>query len=316
MKSALLSLIMSVLLLFGLSGPSASATLVPSGNRHVEQPPIPGSSKKRTRGTTFEKKYKKIRGLLARDKKLMSKIKLAARRFGIDPIHIIGALVGEHTYNVDAKDRLQTYYVKALAYMGQSLTFKYKNTTISQLIAKPAFTKCNGLRRNYDKWSCHETIWNRFYRGKSTDGQRWPNRRLGAVFFQPLYAGQTFGLGQLNPLTALKVNDMVRRRISREPKLSMNKAPQIYGTIMNPDSTLNYMAAVIRHSIDSYVSIAGMDISKNPGITATLYNLGNVTTRARQLATKNQGSSPPQFPEENYYGWLVNYKLADLRSLL
>ena len=33
------------------------------------------------------------------------------------PMHIVGAIVGEHTYNVDAYDRLQTYYVKAVAYL-------------------------------------------------------------------------------------------------------------------------------------------------------------------------------------------------------
>ena len=39
------------------------------------------------------------------------------RAYGIDPLHIVGAIVGEHTYNVDAYDRLQTYYVKAIAYL-------------------------------------------------------------------------------------------------------------------------------------------------------------------------------------------------------
>ena len=310
------TLLLGLLISVCLIAPSYSAMIVPLGNRHVQQPPIPGGSIKRTRGSSFEKKYQKIRRLLARDKKLISKIKKAARQFQIDPVHIIGALVGEHTYNVDAKDRLQTYYVKALAYLGQSLTFKYKNTTISQLVAQPAFSQCNGLARNYDKWSCREAVWNRSYRGKNKNGRRWPRKRLGAVFFQPLYAGQTFGLGQLNPLTALKVNDMVRKKVSREPKLSMNKAPQIYHVIMNPDSTLTYMAAIIRHSIDSYRIIANMDISNNPGVTATLYNLGNVTTRARQLAAHNKTHSPPKLPQENYYGWLVNEKIADLRSLL
>lgn len=297
-----------------------AATPVPPGNRNAQQPKIPGGSIKRTRGTTFEKKYQKIRGLLARDRKLVSKIKKAARLFDIDPIHIIGALVGEHTYNVDAKDRLQSYYVKALAYLGQDLKFKYKKTSVQQLVAQPAFEKCNTLKRNYDLWTCRETVWNGSYRGKTVAGVRWPNDRFGRVFFQPFFAGQTFGLGQLNPLTALKVNDLVRRKVRREPKLSVRKAPVIYNTIMEPDSTLYYMAAVLRHSIDTYRSTAGFDISGNPGVTATLYNLGNVTIRASQLRTKNKrrkaSGKKPLLPEENYYGWLVNTKLNDLRKLL
>ena len=52
-----------------------------------------------------------------------------------------------------------------------------------------------------------------------------PNDRFGRVFFQPLYAGQTFGLGQLNPLTALKVTDIVNRT-SRLRRLKASNAPQ------------------------------------------------------------------------------------------
>ncbi|MEL7229137.1 MAG: DUF1402 family protein, partial [Pseudomonadota bacterium] len=218
-------------------------------------------------------------------------------------------------YNVDAKDRLQSYYVKALAYLNQDLSFQYKGTSITALARQKPYQRCRGIRRNYDYWTCVEAVWDIYYRGKSVAGRRWPNDRLGRVFFQPFYAGQTFGLGQLNPLTALKVNDIVRARVPREPKLSVRNAPVIYNTIMEPDSTLFYMAAVLRNSIDLYKSIAGMDISQNPGITATLYNLGNVTARAAALAEKNQGRSKKVLPKENYYGWLVNDKIADLRAI-
>ena len=298
----------------------SAAELVPSGNRNATQPKVPGASARRTRGSSFTAKYNKIRNLLAKDRKLMGKIKKAASRFGIDPIHIVGALVGEHTYNVDAKDRLQSYYVKALAYLNQDLSFQHKGTSIEKLVSQPAFSKCNKFKNSYLLWSCRENVWNASYRGKSKEGKRWPNHRMGRVFFQPFYAGQTFGLGQLNPLTALKVNDLVRSRVRREPKLSTKRAPEIYNTIMEPDSTLIYMAAVIRNSIDSYKSIAGFDISKNPGITATLYNLGNVHVRANALRAKNKrlksAGKRARPPQENYYGWLVNEKEADLRSIL
>lgn len=70
------------------------------------------------------------------------------------------------------------------------------------------------------------------------------------------------------------------------------------------------MAAVIRTSIDAYAEIAGYDISANPGITATLYNLGDVRMRAAEA--KSRGT----MPQENYYGWLVNDKLAELEPLV
>ncbi len=75
---------------------------------------------------------------------------------------------------------------------------------------------------------------------------------------------------------------------------------------MDPDLSLAFVAASIRKSIDDYRSIAGMDISGNPGITATLYNVGNSRQRAAALAAKNRGAAQPVWPEENYYGWLIN----------
>ena len=312
-----------VVLAFVVAPVSAYAlTTVPPGNRNATQPKIPAGAVSRTRSTkgSFEGKYQKIRNLIAKDRKLRGKIKKAATAFDIDPIHIVGALVGEHTYNVDAYDRLQNYYAKAMAYLGQSLSFGHNGISLTKFLQQPAFARCDGLRSNYAIWTCREQVWNTAYRGKSVGGQSWPNDRFGRVFFQPLYAGQTFGLGQLNPLTALKVNDLVRSRVRREPKLSIKDAPKIYNTIMEPDSTLYYMAAVLRHAIDAYRSIAGFDISANPGVTATLYNLGNVTLRASALRADNEkrrsSGKKLRLPQENYYGWLINEKEAELRSLL
>jgi hypothetical protein len=284
---------------------------VPAGNRNATQPGIPAGAVSRTRATkgSFEGKYEKIRDLIARDKKLQKKIKTAAQRYGIAPIHIVGALVGEHTYNVDAFDNMQTYLVKAASYLGSDLTFQHEGEKVLDFVARPQFAECQGLSDSYDLWSCREAVWQKDFRGEQVDGVGWPNDRFGRVFFQPLYAGQTFGLGQLNPLTALQVNDMVVKTSGFKP-LNAAKAPDVYKAIMDPDTTLHYMAAVIRTAIDAYAQIAGVDISGNPGITATLYNLGDVRQRAIEL--KRRGG----MPQENYYGWLVNDKLAELEPLV
>jgi len=296
----------------------AKAIKVPAGNRNLRQPAIPSGAKSRTKATngTFDAKYEKIYDLLSTDKRLIGKIKKSAARFGIDPIHIIGALVGEHTYNVDALDRMQTYYVKAMAYLGSDLTFKFGDEKITEFVKRPQFARCEKITNSYDLWACRENVWDKSFKGKTVEGTRWPKDRFGRVFFQPLYAGQTFGLGQLNPLTALRVTDLVSKNTGSR-KLGPERAPEIYKEIMDPDSTLNYMAAVIKTSIDAYRSIAGFDISKNPGLTATLYNLGDVRNRARALVRKNRGSVGKSiYPEENYYGWLVNKKETELRKLL
>lgn len=310
-------------LVFGLFAgtlPADAATLVPPGNRFGEQPGIPQASANRTRAAkaTYETKYRKVHALIQRDAKLRSKIVSTARAYGIDPMHIVGAIVGEHTYNVDAYDHLQTYYVKAAAYLTSRLTFAYDGEGIDDFIHRPQFAECDDKAGSYRQWSCREAVWNKTFRGKSVNGQSFPNDRFSAVFFQPLYAGQTFGIGQLNPLTALQMSDLVNQ-VARLPKLDHTDAQQVYRTIMDPDLTLNYVAATLRKSIDAYRDIAGYDISQNPGITATLYNVGNPEQRAYALKAENEkrrkAGKPPRMPEENYYGWLVNDRLDELKAL-
>ena len=61
--------------------PLASAqTVVPPGNRYVEQPGVPGGSTKRTNAgkTTFDAKYRKVYALLETDGELRGKIVKAA----------------------------------------------------------------------------------------------------------------------------------------------------------------------------------------------------------------------------------------------
>ena len=293
--------------------PAQAATLVPEGNRHAEQPPVPGASKRRTKAgkTTFDLKYAKVVKLLSRDKKLISKIKSIAGQYGIAPIHMVGALVGEHTYNVDAYDRLQSYYVKAASYSGENFRFAYKDQSIEQLIALPQFAECADSSGSYELWTCRERVWNKSFSGKQVGGISYPKNRFSAVFFQPFYSGQTFGLGQINPLTALELSDVVHQ-VSGYPKLDENDAGKVYDAIMDPDKSLAYMAAAIKMSIEEYRKIAGVDISKNPGITATLYNVGNPRERAFELKARGAGA----MPEENYYGWLINDKLDELQGLL
>lgn len=320
MKRHLILFATSCLLLSAALQPAAAVTVVPEGNRNASQPGVPAASAKRTRemNTTYEAKYQKIYNLLKTDSKLRAKIASVARTYGIDPVHIVGALVGEHTYNVDAYDRLQTYYVKAISYVQQGLNFDYQGETIGEFVKRPQFSACAQFKDSLRLWTCREDVWDTDFRSNTVGGKRFPDNRFSAVFFQPFYAGQSFGLGQLSPLIALQMTDMVNR-YSGLPKLDADHATDVYKTIMDPDLTLLYMAATLKHSIDVYRRVADFDISKNPGITATLYNTGGADARARALANANAArvanGEEPQLPEENYYGWLVNEKIDQLRTL-
>ena len=300
--------------------PAAAATPVPPGNRNAQQPEVPAASSIRTNAlrSTYEVKYRKVFALLKNDKALRDKIAANASRYDIDPMHMVGAIVGEHTYNVDAYDRLQTYYIKAVSYLQSSFSFSHGGETVGAFVKRPQFSACDDKTGSYEQWTCRETVWDREFRGKTVDGKAFPNNRFSAVFFQPFYAGQTFGIGQLNPLTALQMSDIVART-SGLPKLDHDNPQQVYQTIMDPDLTLAYVAATIRKSIDAYRDIAGFDISRNPGITATLYNIGNPEARARALRAENRkraaNGQATRMPQENYYGWFVNDKLDELKTL-
>lgn len=313
------TLLVGLALATGVS-PSHAQTVAPPGNRHLEQPPVPGGSAARTQAlhTSYEAKYRKVYALLESDERLRDKIVEVSAAYGLDPIHMAGAIIGEHTFNVDAYDRLQSYYVKAVSYVSSDFAFDFENESIDDFVRRPEFQACASESGSYTVWSCRETVWDLWFRGQTVGGKAFPDDRFSAVFFQPFYAGQTFGIGQLNPLTALKMSDLVNE-ISGLPKLEAADTAQVYKTIMDPDLTLPYVAATLKKSIDAYRSIAGFDISGNPGLTATLYNVGSPEERAQVLKVENDlrmtTGEEPKLPEENYYGWLVNEKLPELRAL-
>jgi Protein of unknown function (DUF1402) len=323
MKSCRITVLKTCLLAaaFGIQSvfivPASAATKIQPGNSNATQPAIPGASIKRTlelRGS-FEKKYAKALKLLKNDPELSGKIKKISAQYGIDPIHMAGAIIGEHTFNVDAYDRLQSYYLKAAAYLSSDFAFEFEGEKVSEFIARPQFESCAKQVGSSAEWICRERIWDKTFRGKTVEDVTYPNKRFGQVFFQPYYAGQTFGIGQLNPLTALQMSDLVAKT-SGFKKLDAKNAKLVYETIMDPDKTLPYIAAIIKTSIDAYDDLAGFDISENPGLTATLYNLGDPIGRANALRVRNGGKKGgAEVPQENYYGWFVNEKIDDLKAL-
>ncbi len=302
-------------LTLSLPAGAQSVRVVPEGNRLSSQPKVPYASARRTSASrsSYDAKFEKVLAVLKRDRRLISSIKRVAAKYGIDPVHIIGSIVGEHTYNYDTLDSAQSYYVKALAYAGIDISFELNGEHVDDFVKRPQFDRCrkDSIQKDSDRrWSCYENIWNSEFRGRRVDGVRYPKKNFNEAFFQPLFAGQSFGLGQLSPLTVLKMTDRVARQSSFR-KLDASNAEEVYKATMDPNISLHYMAAIIQDSIAAYKSVGKVDISNNPGLTATLYNLGDPWARA--AAFRRSGQS---WPRENYYGWLVNDRIKDLRALL
>jgi len=302
-------------------GQARGALLVPPGNHYKTQPDIPFASARRTKsaGATYEKKLQRTLSMLARGSSLSRKIRQVAKLYDIDPVHIVGAIVGEHTYNYSPVDTVQSYYIKVAAYSGLTITFAHNGEHVLDFVKRPQFARCNRLKSSVRVWACREDVWYDTFRGRKVGGVSFPNKRFSDAFFLPLFAGQSFGLGQLTPLTILKMSERVHKT-SGYPLLSARDGRAVYAASMDPDTSLHYIAAVLRDAIDTYRHVAHFDISKNPGITATLYNLGNVYQRARKLRSINMRrrarGRKPVFPKENYYGWLVNDRIDELRALV
>ena len=300
-----------------LSSEAQAATTVPPGNRNASQPRIPFASARRTAAGNagYDAKFERIVGVLRRDSRLIRDIKRVAGLYGIDPVHMLGAIVGEHTYNYDSLDSAQSYYVKALSYAGIRMEFSLGGEHVEDFVKRPQFERCNAGRQDTNTlWNCYQRVWDSTFRGKRVDGTSFPQKTFNEAFFQPLFSGQSFGLGQLSPLTVLMMSDKVAKTSGLD-KLSPGNEQEIYRAAMDPGRSLHYMAAILRDAIDAYRIVANVDISKNPGLTATLYNLGDPWARASEYR-RRRAAGTQTWPEENYYGWLVNDKIEVLRGLL
>ena len=161
----------------------AQVRVVPEGNRYRNQPRIPFSSARRTKAakSSYDAKFEKVLAVLKRDRRLISSIKRVARVYGIDPIHMIGAIIGEHTYNYDTLDSAQSYYIKALAYAGIDISFEYNDENVEDFVQRPQFDRCRKGKSasNSDRlWSCYERVWNGQFRNRRVDGTRYPEHEF------------------------------------------------------------------------------------------------------------------------------------------
>ena len=167
-------------------------------------------------------------------------------------MHIVGAIVGEHTYNVDAYDRLQTYYVKAVAYLEQP-TFPSAMTgeDIADFVAAAAILRLR--RANRTATICGPAA--RACGTGSSAARRgrhgFPRRPLQRHFLPALLCRP-----DLRPRPAQSADGAADERpgaqVSGLPRLDGGDPSEVYETIMDPDLTLPYVAATLRKSIDAY----------------------------------------------------------------
>ncbi len=248
-------------------------------------------------------------------KELKRPINSAARTFGIDPIHIAGAIAGEHALNVSMVDTAQNLAARAFtnAQIWAQTNAQDSSKNLGVLIQGEKYQECLQKSRDYDLWLCVVDKWNKQNAINVLFGNKEYFRRFTSHFFNPnsnAQIGLTFGVGQMSPVRALMVDDLVARA-GRNPInfIEVGDVSRIYENILEPNSVVYYVAATISYALAIYGS-GGFDISQNPGLTATLYNNGNEQLLLRRTLRQNR------LPETNDLGKWVNQNIDAIRSAI
>lgn len=279
-----------------------------------------------------ERRFMRALRSMIGDKALRADLVAAGQAHGIDPVLILSCALGEHTFNVGLTDRLQNLVDLAPKWAQKwALKFKSNGVDLVDLLQRQEFqTACavplknGGTHAAY--WDCVGQVWRSSFMGRMVEdptkrcrGSKsncFPASDFKWVFFNPLGTGYSYGFGQLDPLRALMVTDMVNKK-SGLRLLSIERPEEIYEDIISQRTSVHYIAANVRLMIDTYKTKAGFDISKNPGIVASLYNLGGEGGRATNLYKNNLvslKSGKLTYPLENYYGFYINLKEEVIRD--
>jgi hypothetical protein len=241
---------------------------------------------------------------------LRNQILDTAQLYGLDPLHLIGPLLADRVMYYNIFDDLQNLILRD--FIGHPAP---QHLELRETLKDPSFLPCHSYSRQADYWDCVGSIWNHVKTSKINVDLR---EGLESYFALNI-GGASFGLGQMSLLRLLMVTDIVHQ-ISGWPQISVNDWDQVYQTILDPRTHLHYMAATMKLEIERYGDIANFDISKNPGLTATLYNVGQETQRAKSLYDSNlkrlSRELPLQYPRLNHFGWVVNESIPQLNRWL
>lgn len=140
-----------------------------------------------------------------------------------------------------------------------------------------------------------------------------PSRVQGGIRNPYLW---TLGPAQVSFRLALQYEPAVAERTDRRPR----NVKGVLDAVTSVPGNLEYAAALLAEARVAYRDLAGFDIAGNPGVLATLYQLGSPAVRARRLAEQNDQRRargerilPPQV---NAYGAFVNRHAGEIATIL
>ena len=332
MKPIFRSLFIIIVITLAALNTFADMIIIPKGNTLAEIPPIPEVSLGRhsadlarpefkNNPVAYYKSryqhvaYKLLKNYTNDDFKIKEEILKVAKIYEIEPMHIFSAIVAEHVFNFDLMDTLQEYSLKLVQW--KTFFTSHDEHPFLKITKCPEMKACADKQTENDRWNCYIHTYEATFKSKLVCGENYDAKTFVTQFFNPNIAGKTYGMGQLSPVKILSLTDIVHQKSGLD-FLSLNDISKVYDAALDPKTTLHYIAAQISLSIQEYKK-AGFDMSKNVGLTSTLYNLGFETDRARKLLYANQKNlkenKPIIYPDVNYYGWFANYIEDDLTLL-
>lgn len=232
-------------------------------------------------------------------RRIKNDIKNAGRVFGVEPEIIAGAILAEHALNVDWKDRWQNRAVRN-EWSRRLITQSTNQRLVNFLTSDNVVNNCSDKGRAYRYWYC--VIKSRyalsFLIPTNSNYKRFTNE-----YFNPNGIGTTFGLGQLSPLRALMVTDVVssRTNIPMIDFTSSRSRDQLYNDLLNPSRVVYYIAGTMRQAAEIYRAY-GFEVSGDMGVLVTLYNIGNEefhASKRRREGGRPRANSMGEWAEDN-----------------
>jgi hypothetical protein len=120
-----------------------------------------------------------------------------------------------------------------------------------------------------------------------------------------LWKPMSIGLGQIHVESAAEVEDVAAKIEGRPPRSS----EKIGEVLLTPEGAIAYTAAILRAAQDEYAK-NGFDISKEPEILTTVFNLGKFKEKAAAAASEKRE------PRPNYFGFYVQKNMNLLEETI
>ncbi|RYZ65177.1 MAG: DUF1402 family protein, partial [Proteobacteria bacterium] len=134
-----------------------------------------------------------------------------------------------------------------------------------------------------------------------------------------LSAGMSFGPAQITLFRALMASeDVTRVSGGKFPRVTISDMPAVQRMIAEIEPSVHIISATLGRSIYAYRKYPRIDISKNLGLLATIFNVGYEVQRATKLSQANifAKTETMQLPKENYFGYFANEHEQEIRALV